>query len=54
MEKRELKVGKIRTSNSNSSSGVSPLNKCMSTSGNIYANTKRISVQAWVNPLLWA
>lgn len=52
MEKRELKVGIIRPSKSNSSPGASPLNKCMSTSGNISAN--RISVQAWVNPLLWA
>lgn len=52
MEKRELKVGIIRPSKSNSSPEASPLNKCMSTSGNISAN--RISVQAWVNPSLWA
>lgn len=44
MEKRELKVGKIRIFNSNSFFGVLLLNKCMLIFGNIYVNIKRILV----------
>lgn len=45
MEKRELKVGNIKTSNS--SRRVSPLNNWMSTSGTIYTIEEKISEQVW-------
>lgn len=45
MEKRELKVGSIKTSDS--SRRVSPLNNRMSTSGTIYTIEEKISEQVW-------